>query len=188
MADFALWATAAEEALGFGHGEFLAAYERNRKESSLHAIECSPAVSEVINLVRERKLWEGTFSELLAKVNLLTAENRRDPRWPKSGRAMAAVVARAEPNFSVARIKFMRLQREGGTGARRIRLETVTSSLMLAEPATSQVRDDVTILQGELFTQSAEKPRDSESEPFTGITEPNSKQATQSDLFIHSAA
>lgn len=166
----------------------MAAYERNRKENSLHAIECSPAVSEVINLVRECKRWEGTHGELLAKVNLLTVENRRDPRWPKSGRAMAAVVARAETNFPVAGIKFMRLQREGGTGARRVRLEIVTSSLARAEPASSQVSDDVTILQGELFTQSAEKPRGNESDPFTGIAEPNSEQATQGELFSDSAS
>jgi hypothetical protein len=145
MADFAIWATAAEEALGFDSGEFMAAYQRNRKENSLHAIECSPAASELIDFVKQCGLWEGTHAELLTQLNLRAAENRRDPQWPKSGRAMAAVVARAEPNFSVAGIEFTRLRRKGGTGARQIRLEIVTPSQPGAEPATSQDSDDVTV-------------------------------------------
>lgn len=85
MADFAVWATAAEEALGFGSGEFFAAYERNRTESSLHALECSPAASEVINLARDCAPWEGTHSELLAQVNLRTAEKGAIPSGRRVG-------------------------------------------------------------------------------------------------------
>ena len=33
MADFALWATAAEEALGFGSGAFMSAHSGNRAEA-----------------------------------------------------------------------------------------------------------------------------------------------------------
>lgn len=123
MADFAVWATAAEESLGFEKGEFMLAYERNRRENSLQALECAPAITETIKFVKQCGVWEGTHLELLSHLNALTTDSRRDPQWPKSGRSMQAVIARAEPNLAVAGIKFTRLQREGGTGARRIRLE-----------------------------------------------------------------
>jgi hypothetical protein len=42
MADFAIWASAAECELGFKEGEFIAAYARNRKEASDIAFESSP--------------------------------------------------------------------------------------------------------------------------------------------------
>src|SRR5262249_4333396 len=121
--DFAAWATAAEEPLGFEKGEFMLAYERNRRESSFQALECAPAITETKKLLNRCGVWEGTHGELLAQLNALASENRRDPQWPKSARSMAAAIARAEPNLSVVGIKFTRLQREGGTGARRIRLE-----------------------------------------------------------------
>src|SRR5947207_1029238 len=68
-------------------------------------------------LVNQCNAWEGTHGQLLAKLNSVSAENRRDPQGPKSAKALPAVIARAEPNLSVANIKFTRLHRQGGTGA-----------------------------------------------------------------------
>lgn len=126
MADFAAWATAAEEALGFKAGEALAAYRRNRRESSLHALESSPAITEVIQLVKKVGVWEGTHADLLAQVNQIVGDGKKDSQWPKGGRGMQAAIARAETNLTVAGVKFRRLKRDGGTGLRRIRLETLS--------------------------------------------------------------
>ena len=150
MADFAIWATAAEEALGFRKGEFMAAYSKNRRESSLLALEFAPAASFIPQLVHSSGgTWEGTHGELLTALNMLATEDKRDPDWPKSARKMAAVLSRSEPNLAVASVRFTKLNREGGTGARRIRLSRIVPETVTARPVDSEkdfvASDDVTI-------------------------------------------
>jgi hypothetical protein len=179
MADFALWGVAAEEVLGFKNGDFIIAYEHNRQENSYHALESSPAATAVVNLVRQCNTWQGTHGELLVTLNS-TSTQRRDPQWPKSARAMAAVLSRVEPDLLVAGIKCTRLQRQGGTGARRIRIEFVTGSQAAPEAAATPVSDDVTIQGCEPFAQDLELPAKEAAQSIQGELFP--AEATQSSL------
>lgn len=130
MADFAVIGCAAEKALGFKKGEFIAAYRRNRAEAHLTALESCPAAPEIMKLlVANRNRWEGTPGELLGHLNRVAGEEvRRDTSWPKSARAMAAMLDRAKLNLEHVGVKLERLPREGGTGRRRFRIYFVTSS------------------------------------------------------------
>jgi len=70
MADFAIWATAAECALDFKKGEFIHAYNRNRKEASDIALESSPVATAVYEFMQKRNEWKCTFGELLSPMRL----------------------------------------------------------------------------------------------------------------------
>ena len=60
MADFALWATAAETAFGWRRGAFLAAYEGNRQSANDVALEASSVARPLLDLLDERGAWYGT--------------------------------------------------------------------------------------------------------------------------------
>jgi hypothetical protein len=126
MTGFSQLGVAAEKALGFRKGFFLTAYKNNRRESSLTALEYSPAAALIPKLLNGRSSWEGTHGQLLQELNLLAGGDSRDPAWPRSGRKMAAVLAREEPSLLTAGIRMRRLARSGGSGSRRIRLEYLT--------------------------------------------------------------
>lgn len=125
MADFALWATAAETALGMTEGAFLRAYTSNRRAANDLALEAAPVASAIEKLVERETVWTGTASELLAEVNLLTDEDVQHQRgWPKSPQAVSGALRRLAPNLRASGINVVvGAGREGGTGRRLIRLE-----------------------------------------------------------------
>lgn len=103
MADFAVWATAAEPALGLPHGAVMAAYNRNRAAANDVALESSQVAPLVIAMVREQGKWTGTATELLAVIDARADDQmRRAKWWPKSARAVAGVLRRLAPNLRVA--------------------------------------------------------------------------------------
>jgi hypothetical protein len=105
MADFALWATACESA---PTGTFQAAYSNNRRD----AIE-----SQVRELMAERGQWAGSASDLL-QVGI----NRSG--WPKSPRALAGRLRRAQPCLRTLGIEIA-FGREGRFGTRTIRITAI---------------------------------------------------------------
>jgi len=118
MADFAMWATAAECALGFKAGEFIHAYNRNRKEASDIALESSPVAIAVHEFMQKKNEWKGTSGELL---NCLKGSGGR--AWPITPKGLSNALERSKPNLRNAGITIQRLPREAGTGKRFIRLQ-----------------------------------------------------------------
>ena len=101
MADFALWATAAEQALGFDPGAFMAAYSGNREDAVQETLEADPVGAAIIALMESHKdqgkpeYWEGTCSELQRALETLVDDNTRKSRsWPKSPQAMSSRLRR----------------------------------------------------------------------------------------------
>jgi len=100
MADFALWATAGERALGLADGAFLAAYQGNRQGANELAIECSPVAGALLGLFESSPTWTGTASDLLGALEEKADERtRRQPGWPKGPRALAGIIKRLAPNL-----------------------------------------------------------------------------------------
>ena len=64
MADFARWATAAERALGWEKGTFMAAYKGNRTAANEVALEASPVAQPLLELLEEESGWTGKSSAL----------------------------------------------------------------------------------------------------------------------------
>jgi putative DNA primase/helicase len=68
MADFAIWATAAEQSCGFQSGAFMSAYAGNRAEAVQETLESDPVSAAIIALINEEQIdgqWTGTAQDLL---------------------------------------------------------------------------------------------------------------------------
>ena len=97
MADFAVWVTAAEPALGWENASFLATHMRNHDSAHEVALE---SASIVPSLLRLPALWEGTAAELLEQLVPLAAENVvKRPDWPASPRALSGQLRRLAPDL-----------------------------------------------------------------------------------------
>jgi hypothetical protein len=135
MADFALWATAAEPGLGIAAGEFLAAYGRNRDGANDLAIEASPVAKAITMLVDRDGAWAGTAATLLDSVEgLVDDSTRRQRSWPKSPRSMGAELKRVAPNLRKAGIEVM-------TGLKGRRIELTRLGRDFCVPSVPSVPD-----------------------------------------------
>jgi hypothetical protein len=97
MADFATWITAAEGTLGWEPGAFMVSYTGNRNESHEIAIESSP-VGVPLRVIADGG-FDGTFTQLLEKLNEAVEEKARPKDWPKSARGLSSDIQRIAPNL-----------------------------------------------------------------------------------------
>jgi hypothetical protein len=105
MADFAVWATAAEGGLGLPEGAIMSAYTNNRASANEVALESSAIATLVMAMVRESGNWSGTATMLLEKLNTRADEDLRRARWwPRSGRGVSGALRRLAPNLRAAGI------------------------------------------------------------------------------------
>lgn len=96
MADFALWIAAAEPALPWEPGTFLAAYSDNRRAAVDLMLE-TDAVAGHLRALAEFG-FEGTTAELLAELDeAATDREKKGRRWPKSPAALGKHLARIGP-------------------------------------------------------------------------------------------
>jgi hypothetical protein len=100
MADFAFWATAAEQAMGLSAGEFMRAYQGNRVEAVQETLE-GDAVAVAILAYMERReqdgqqSWQGNCKELKPHLDGLAEESvKKSDAWPKSPRALSGRLRR----------------------------------------------------------------------------------------------
>jgi DNA polymerase I-like protein with 3'-5' exonuclease and polymerase domains len=123
MADFATWATAAEPALGWESGAFLAAYTANQSTTNDMALETIAVVPVLRTFVERVQKWTGTASELLKALERqavanLQADRNADPSlttpdqerrdleavrkfdgWPKRAHTLSGQLRRVAPNL-----------------------------------------------------------------------------------------
>jgi putative DNA primase/helicase len=100
MADLAKWITAAEPALGWESGQFLAAYRENRRD----VIETSFEADAVAVAIRDYVVgdhsdgWTGTATELLSALNARVSEGvRKSKLWPLSAQGLGNRIDRVAP-------------------------------------------------------------------------------------------
>ena len=113
MADFALWATAWESAFRPA-GTLEAAYSDNRRAAVENIVDADPVAALVREIMAERVQWMGSASDLLQ-----LGTNR--PGWPKSPRALAGRLRRAQTFLRTVGIEIA-FGREGRFGTRTIRI------------------------------------------------------------------
>ncbi len=119
MADFALWATAAETGLGLRSGEFMEAYRGNRESAHEAALESS-AVAKYIIKVAGNGNWDGQSSDLLAYIETLACESEKHSKtWPKDGKSLSGTLRRLSPNFRAIGIELEFGNKGRGTSKRR---------------------------------------------------------------------
>ena len=116
IADFALWATACESAFQPA-GAFEAAYSNNRRDAIENIIEADPVAALVREIMADRAQWTGSASDLLqAGISR--------PGWPKSPRALAGRLRRAQTFLRTLGIEIV-FGREGRFGTRTIRITAI---------------------------------------------------------------
>jgi hypothetical protein len=138
MADFAVWITACEQALGWPAGTFMAAYTENRSSANDTAMEASIVGTVIVEFMADRPAWEGTSADLLAALEAKGGEKvQRRQDWPKSPRKLSGDLRRVAPNLRRAG---MDIRFERGTGKdrkRMIRLAKVDGGTIPAGDASA---------------------------------------------------
>jgi hypothetical protein len=104
MADFALWVSAAESALGWKEGDFLKAYTGNREQANELALDAAIIVAPLRDLLAAKnRNWQGTATELLHDLDEQAPERTRKTQgWPTNGRALSNALRRIAPNLRQA--------------------------------------------------------------------------------------
>ena len=132
MADFTLWVTACETKFR-QIGTVERAYFDNRREAIENIIDTDPVAARVRELMADRAQWTGSASDLLHVGMNSTAHAIAPPRWPKSPRAVAGRLRRAQTFLRALGIE-VAFGREGRVGTRTIRM-TNTSAMMPKAPS-----------------------------------------------------
>lgn len=97
MADFAIWATAAEQALGFASGDFMRAHREARFKADEAVIESHPAIQAVIHLMQKQDEWTGTHSDLWRQITGgPVAGALKGPDWPRTPKGLSIELDRCE--------------------------------------------------------------------------------------------
>jgi hypothetical protein len=118
MADFAVWAIAAENALGWEAGTFMAAYVGNRAEATQSALEADPVAGAVLKFMADRDEWAGSATELWKDLNEVVDEDMRRTRaWPKAPNALTKSLRRLAPALRGVGIEYSE-DRTGKSGDR----------------------------------------------------------------------
>ena len=108
MADFAMWATAAEPALGLRDGAFVDAHFQNIGAMADLPLESSCLFGPLRELIGqqpatldgERPRWTGTATALLSALATIAGEGAgKHPDWPRNGQALSGQLRRIAPNL-----------------------------------------------------------------------------------------
>jgi hypothetical protein len=118
MADHARWVTAAEPALDWKPGSYVAVYGEARASAVATALAASPLTEPIRTLADTG--WEGTATELLAALEDRVPEPlTRSRAWPRSARGLSSALRRLAPDLRVERIE-VEWGRTAGAGSRRV--------------------------------------------------------------------
>jgi hypothetical protein len=115
MADFAVWATAAEPGLGLERGAFMRAYDLNRAGANDSAIMGALIGPYVVQVVETTACgWSGTATELLTALNGIAPENvQKDKQWPKAANSLSGKLRAIAPNLRAAWIEVVQESSQG---------------------------------------------------------------------------
>jgi len=120
MADFAMWAQAAEPGLPVQAGSFMEAYTDNRAGLTQAAVEDDPFIAEVDAFARERGEWEGRASDLLTAIKNRWGDNPPAVRGvPKAPNAVSAKLRRYAPALRAVGVDIDTYQKPGSEGGGR---------------------------------------------------------------------
>jgi hypothetical protein len=144
MADFAIWATAAEPALELKPGEFLAAYAANCSAGNETAIEASPVGKVLIDFVAWIGRWSGTSTDLLREIeSRVDDKTKRLKSWPATARALGSAVKRLAPNLREAGVG-VEFHRKGKQRTRLIELKPMEQSGIFASASSTPSANEET--------------------------------------------
>lgn len=102
MADFTKWGCAIAEGLGYTQEDFLRVYYTKIEESNMNAIDANPVAGLIMELMKNRDVWEGSPTELYNMLlDLLSQGGARaeNVKGLTSPRALGKIHDRLSPNL-----------------------------------------------------------------------------------------
>jgi len=136
MADFVVWVHAAEPALPWSEGDFVATYARNRGAAVQTVLEADVISAHLRALAADG--WSGTASELLAELERRADDATKRARgWPGSARALSGRLRRLAPALRRVGV-CIEFTRRPHTGTRLVSLETVRTEPSPASPPSPE--------------------------------------------------
>ncbi len=154
---FAAWGEAVEEALGFEHGAFLAAYKRMRVDIQAHTLEASPVgvvVPVYVHSLKDKHFF-GTatvlYNELVAYVEghkdlriSGKALELKHPKWPKTPSQMSAELQKIQPELRKDGIAYRhgRKKRQRWIDLQVVTAQPTQDDVAAREPVTSEEREN----------------------------------------------
>lgn len=120
MADFAIWAVAAEKGIGLAEGSFMTAYNSNRSASNEMALD-TPLASDLREFIEHQnnQHWIGSATELFKALNMYVMGKGEVPStkygWPKSPNALTGKLRRIAPNFRTVGLEIACGRTNGGS-------------------------------------------------------------------------
>lgn len=150
MADFAKWVVAAENALPWRSGSFLAAYADNRESAHELALEAAPVADTVRSWIEEKYRhlgWSGTATQLLEQLNRHAGfsgkvKNIKPPKgWPSKPHVLSGMLRRAAPNLRAIGVD-VDFGRRGKAGTRTITISHVGANSVSSVSRVSNPPDD----------------------------------------------
>ena len=189
MADFAKWATAAETALGWERGAFLAAYTGNREDGNDLVIESSPIGPSILALVADDGRWKGTAGELLAAMegNEKNAKAIRRNDWPGNAKAMAGRLRRIAPNLRAVGIDVVLNAPRGRDKRRIIQLDRVGKQRSARSASSADMADEAPKGDsGRMIADQTEGERSADGPPENPDSGLESTSADRADHADHS--
>jgi len=122
MADAVQWITAAEPALGWAPGTFLAAFERALNQANQNVVEADPVALALLEFASETP-WRGAAGELLGDLSERCPEAAKKKTWPDTPQAMRAALVRCAPELRAVGVHVVQDDKEDSKA--RTRLWTV---------------------------------------------------------------
>ena len=143
LADFALWISACEEALGMKPGEVMASCRANAAEVRELALEASPLCQPLVQLAREG--FTATVAELHVRLDSMVGDaHRRSVRWPKAPHVLGNALRRMTNTLREAGIG-LEFSRSDHSGRRIVSIRYLTR--------TSKSLSALSADPGELLTE-----------------------------------
>lgn len=145
LADFAEWVTAAERGLTWTPGAFTRVYAQNRAASADLALDASPVVPPLRELLDVHPEWSGIATELLSQLSERVSDaTRRQRSWPTSPQGLSNILRRLAPSLRAVGIELDFDRREAGTGRRLVSARKTGENIVTSvTPVTRAIRRGV---------------------------------------------
>jgi hypothetical protein len=108
MADYAELGVAAEQALGWDAGSFLAAYQGSRGQAHQVSLDSSLIYPALSSLLDSRTFFRGTCTELLQLLSSRASDaTKRHPQWPSRPHGLSGHLRRLAPDLAAVGIDIL---------------------------------------------------------------------------------
>jgi len=165
MADFAVRATAMEDAFGWEPGSFVEAYEANRQQASEMLLANEPIADAIEKFLGDgQSVWSGTATELLQMLGYYANDStKRSKAWPGGPQVLSRRLKRIAPALRSAGIEYT--EHEEGHRKRKVKvLRKLVRGDEEAQDTSEEDREDQVDPEGDAAEDEVEHEDQADSD------------------------